>query len=189
MEGAGSVRLCSEGGTREQKSPARAEGGIKHPPHPASAPGGGCPRVPPLPTLLPTARGTPGGKGGGMRVGQQLCGEGVPWPFLGGHGERWVVWPPAAGGFGGARWLRGGLRGGSAPRPGCPVPAPSPGGVRWGQGPPAPPCVWWHWCHPTGWEGVSGAATGPLLAWLWDPVTPSGHGLGQGLGASLGRGG
>lgn len=139
---------------------------------------------PPFPRCSPLLVGPPEERGG-MRVGRQLCGEGVPRPFLGGHTERWVVWPPAAGGFGGARRRRGA---GAGCVGGCGVAQPQapaamsllcPQAVCGGDRVPLLLCV----CGGTGvtqrgWEGVPGAATGPPLAWLWDPAAPPGCGLG-----------
>lgn len=146
---------AARGAPGSRNPPARAEGGIKHPPHPISALGEAVP-VSPLPTLLPTARGTPGGKGGdacgaaAVRGGGALALSGWAHGEVGGlaAGSGWV-WRGETAAWG-RSWLRGGLQGGSAPHPSCHIPALSPGGVRWGQGPPAPLCVWWHWCHPTG---------------------------------------
>lgn len=149
---------------------------------------------PPFPRCSPLRVGPPEGRGG-MRVGRQLCGEGVPRPFLGGHTERWVVWPPAAGGFGGVRRRCGagaGCVGGcGVARPHAPAATAllCPQAVCGGDRVP----LLLRACGgtgvtPRGWEGVPGAATGPLLAWFWDPAAPPACGLGHGLGASLGLG-
>lgn len=42
-----------------------------------------------------------------MRGAAAVVGSGVPWPFLGGHRERWVVSPLAGGFCGVRRWCRG----------------------------------------------------------------------------------
>uniref|UniRef100_A0A493T634 Patched 2 n=1 Tax=Anas platyrhynchos platyrhynchos TaxID=8840 RepID=A0A493T634_ANAPP len=156
---------------------------------------------PPFPRCSPPRVGPPEERGGDVCGAAAVRGGGALALSGWAHGEvgglaassGWV-WRGETAAWG-RSWLRGGLWGGSAPSPGCHIPALSPGGVRWGQGPPAPLCVWWHWCHPTGVgrgprcchrapPGLALGFCGPswLRAWLASPGIPYGQGVGVGTG-------
>lgn len=99
---AGWLRLCRERGIGDGK----AKDGDQTPSPPCLHPGETI-HVAPLPSPCPhCAWWDPRGLGG-LGGAAAVVGSGVPWPFLGGHGERWVVSLLAGGFCGVRRWCRG----------------------------------------------------------------------------------